>query len=330
MPKIKAAQLGPWVRPKQKAAQAKAGVYIGQRCSAGPSKFPLLFSILLSLSLESFPLSFNLMVDRFLWKFLHWNRRDSEEMPLFISDEEYSRCSNDVALVAEKADSFIRDLYNELQTVKAQADAASITAEQTCSLLEQKYISLSQEFSKLESQNAQLNSSLQERLSELAQIQAEKHQLHLKSVIFSFLYLYIHFCVFVLYSWFVCFGVCRLRKMERLSGCLLRSRSFINRKGSCLSCWSTRIWRLVRKMLQSKVTWIRLWVAILLFALVFCFIWWSDVMCCICSLVAHYVIAWAMRKCIFLKEAEERKRKKKKKRSLVWDRWHDAMNCFVD
>lgn len=103
-------------------------------------------------------------------------------MPLFISDEEYSRCSNDVALVAEKADSFIRDLYNELQTVKAQADAASITAEQTCSLLEQKYISLSQEFSKLESQNAQLNSSLQERLSELAQIQAEKHQLHLKSI----------------------------------------------------------------------------------------------------------------------------------------------------
>ncbi|KAK9278500.1 hypothetical protein L1049_028066 [Liquidambar formosana] len=103
-------------------------------------------------------------------------------MPLFLSDEEYERCSNNAALVAEKADAFIRDLYNQLETVKAQGDAAAITAEQTCSLLEQKYISLSSEFTDLESQNAQLNSSLDQRLSELAHFEAEKHGLHLKYI----------------------------------------------------------------------------------------------------------------------------------------------------
>ncbi|KAL6974118.1 hypothetical protein U1Q18_028301 [Sarracenia purpurea var. burkii] len=103
-------------------------------------------------------------------------------MPLFLSDEEYEQCSQDASLVADKADAFIRELYNQLDTVRAQADAAAITAEQTCSLLEQKYVSLFSELTKLESQNSQLNSTLEQRLSELAQVQAEKHQIHLKSI----------------------------------------------------------------------------------------------------------------------------------------------------
>ena len=103
-------------------------------------------------------------------------------MPIFLSEEEYERCSHDPSLVAEKADAFITQLYNQLETVKAQSDAAAITAEQTCSLLEQKYVSLSSEFAKLESQNSQFNSSLEQRLSDLAQVQSEKHQIHLKSV----------------------------------------------------------------------------------------------------------------------------------------------------
>ncbi|XP_010260814.1 PREDICTED: nuclear-pore anchor isoform X2 [Nelumbo nucifera] len=103
-------------------------------------------------------------------------------MPLFLSEEEFQRCSHDASLVAEKADSFIRDLHRQLETVKAQADAASITAEQTCALLEQKYISLSSEFAKLESQNAQLNATLEQKVSELAEVQADKHQLHLKAI----------------------------------------------------------------------------------------------------------------------------------------------------
>ncbi|KAI8550055.1 hypothetical protein RHMOL_Rhmol06G0074600 [Rhododendron molle] len=103
-------------------------------------------------------------------------------MPLFLSEDEYERCSHDASLVAEKADAFIRELYNQFETVKAQADAAAITAEQTCSLLEQKYVSLTSEFAKLESQNSQLNSTLEQHLSELAQVQSLKHQIHLRSI----------------------------------------------------------------------------------------------------------------------------------------------------
>lgn len=99
-----------------------------------------------------------------------------------MSDEEYERCSQDAVPVAEKADEFIRDLYNQLETVKAQADAASITAEQTCSVLEQKYVSLSSEYSALQLQYSQLNSSFEERLSELSKAQAEKQQACLQSI----------------------------------------------------------------------------------------------------------------------------------------------------
>lgn len=103
-------------------------------------------------------------------------------MHIFITDDDLARHSNDASYVAVKADEFIRGLQSELENVRAAADAASITAEQTCSLLEQKFLALSTEFSKLESQNAQLQSSLDDRLSELAQAQAQKHQLHLQSI----------------------------------------------------------------------------------------------------------------------------------------------------
>ncbi|KAF8412623.1 hypothetical protein HHK36_000592 [Tetracentron sinense] len=103
-------------------------------------------------------------------------------MPLFLSDEEFRRCSHDASLVAEKADSFIKDLQRQFETLRAQSDAASITAEQTCALLEQKYISLSSDFANLESLNAQTNSALDKSLSDLAEVQAQKHQLHLKAI----------------------------------------------------------------------------------------------------------------------------------------------------
>ena len=103
-------------------------------------------------------------------------------MPLFISEEELSRLSNDAATVAERADAYIREMHGELETAKAKADAASITAEQTCSFLEQKFLSISGELSDLQSQSAQLQSSLDERLADLAQSQSQKHQLHLQTV----------------------------------------------------------------------------------------------------------------------------------------------------
>jgi len=103
-------------------------------------------------------------------------------MPLFLSDEEYSRCSGDGAAVAAKADAFIRGLLHELDTVRAKADAADINAEQNCSLIEQKYLSLTAEFSKLEAQVADLQSSLDQRLRELAEAQLQNHQIQLQSV----------------------------------------------------------------------------------------------------------------------------------------------------
>lgn len=92
------------------------------------------------------------------------------------------RLSNDAASVAARADAYIRHLQTDFETVKAHADAAAITAEQTCSLLEQKFISLQEEFSKLESQNAHLQKCLDDHVNELAQVQSQKHQLHLQSV----------------------------------------------------------------------------------------------------------------------------------------------------
>ncbi|KAL0867351.1 hypothetical protein Bca101_046469 [Brassica carinata] len=107
-------------------------------------------------------------------------------MPLFMPDDELARLSSSDSaasvVVAERADEYIRKLYAELDSVRAKADAASITAEQTCSLLEQKYLSLSHDFASLESRNAQLQSDLDGRLAELAESQAEKHQLHLQSI----------------------------------------------------------------------------------------------------------------------------------------------------
>lgn len=104
-------------------------------------------------------------------------------MPIFLSEEEFQSCSHDLSLVVEKADAFIKEILNQLETVKAEADASSITAEQTCSLLEQKYVSLSSEFSSLQSRHSQLNSSLDERVSEVAQLQSQKHEIQLLSVI---------------------------------------------------------------------------------------------------------------------------------------------------
>ncbi|CAL0335128.1 unnamed protein product [Lupinus luteus] len=103
-------------------------------------------------------------------------------MPIFISDEELSKFSGDAATVAAKADAFIRGLLHDLDTVRARADAADINAEQNCSLIEQKYISLSAEFSKFESQVSELQSSLDQRQRELAEAESQNHQVQLQLV----------------------------------------------------------------------------------------------------------------------------------------------------
>lgn len=100
-------------------------------------------------------------------------------MPLFISDTELRDSGGDVSLVVEKADAFIRELQDEVETCRARADAASITAEQSCALLEQKYISLSGQFTQLENEKARLAAALDRRATELAQAQAQTHKLEL-------------------------------------------------------------------------------------------------------------------------------------------------------
>ncbi|XP_020574914.1 nuclear-pore anchor [Phalaenopsis equestris] len=103
-------------------------------------------------------------------------------MPLFLSEEEFCLISNDASAVAERADVFICDLRQQLDVVRAEADAKSIAEEQNCALLEQKYASLYSEFSRLQYENAQLSASTEKSLSELADVQAEKHQLHIKAI----------------------------------------------------------------------------------------------------------------------------------------------------
>ncbi|KAG9439272.1 hypothetical protein H6P81_019437 [Aristolochia fimbriata] len=103
-------------------------------------------------------------------------------MPLFLSEEEFSRCSGDAALIAEKAELYINDLLLQLETAKAKSDASLITAEQTCSLLEQKYISLSSDFANLQAENHSLSSSLEKSASELAEAREEKRLTHLKLI----------------------------------------------------------------------------------------------------------------------------------------------------
>lgn len=178
------------------------------------------------------------------------------------------RYSGDGRVVAEKADAFIKQVYDQLETVKAKADAASITAEQTCSLLEQKYVSLSSEFANLQSHHSQLNSSLDQRLSEIAQLQADKHQIHLQSVSnnyllsssFSFFFSYSLIYLISPHIYYIFPPPTRLAKMERSSGWRWKLQSCINPRGSWLSCYNTRIWRSVRKIPPSRVISTRLYV----------------------------------------------------------------------
>ncbi|PAN08053.1 hypothetical protein PAHAL_1G383600 [Panicum hallii] len=103
-------------------------------------------------------------------------------MPLFISDEELRLLGGDTAAVAERADAAIRELRRQVDTVRAEADAAAIAAEQTCALLEQRYASLSAEFDRSQAEAAELTAAAERRAAELASSQAEIHQLRIQAI----------------------------------------------------------------------------------------------------------------------------------------------------
>ncbi|MED6199421.1 hypothetical protein PIB30_075831 [Stylosanthes scabra] len=83
-------------------------------------------------------------------------------IPLFLSDEEFARCSGDTATVAAKADAYIRSLLQELDTLRARSQAVDINAEQNCSIVEQKDRSLAADFSALQSRVSELESELEQ------------------------------------------------------------------------------------------------------------------------------------------------------------------------
>uniref|UniRef100_A0ACD5Z3M5 Uncharacterized protein n=1 Tax=Avena sativa TaxID=4498 RepID=A0ACD5Z3M5_AVESA len=103
-------------------------------------------------------------------------------MPLFMSDEELRLLGGDVAAVAERADAAIRELRNQVDTVRAEADAAAIAAEQTCALLEQRFTTLSAEVDRYQAEASELTAASERRAADLASSQAEIHQLRIQAI----------------------------------------------------------------------------------------------------------------------------------------------------
>ncbi|KAL1314117.1 nuclear-pore anchor [Arachis hypogaea] len=103
-------------------------------------------------------------------------------MPLFLSDEEFARCSGDSATVAAKADAYIRSLLQELDTLRARSHAADINAEQNCSLVEQKFLTLASDFSSLQYRVSELESDIERRNRDLVDVRSQNHQVQLQLV----------------------------------------------------------------------------------------------------------------------------------------------------
>ncbi|CAK9226319.1 unnamed protein product [Sphagnum troendelagicum] len=103
-------------------------------------------------------------------------------MPLFMSDAELEREGGDVSVVVSRAEVYIRELQQQVETHKARADAAAINAEQTCALIEQKFLALTAQFSLLENEKEQTVATMERRSTELAQVQAQMHKLEIEAI----------------------------------------------------------------------------------------------------------------------------------------------------
>lgn len=97
-------------------------------------------------------------------------------MATYFSDEELKqRAGEDVV-------EYVHELRLQVETHKARADAAVINAEQACSLIEQKFLSLTEQFGQLEHEKQQSMATLERRSGELAQAQGKAHKLELDAV----------------------------------------------------------------------------------------------------------------------------------------------------
>ncbi|KAH7301850.1 hypothetical protein KP509_23G046200 [Ceratopteris richardii] len=101
-------------------------------------------------------------------------------MPLFMSEDELQALDGNHGLVAEKADAYIRTLMQQLEAHKARADAAAIMAEQRGAVVEQKFLTMSSQFKRLETEKVQLEQTLERRATELAEVQAQTHAFELR------------------------------------------------------------------------------------------------------------------------------------------------------
>ncbi|KAL8135871.1 hypothetical protein AgCh_010473 [Apium graveolens] len=70
----------------------------------------------------------------------------------------------------------------ELEVDREEIDSEWVDMEGTCSMLIHKYVSLSGEFTALQSQQSQLQASFDMRVTEIAQLQADKRQTYLQSI----------------------------------------------------------------------------------------------------------------------------------------------------
>lgn len=99
-----------------------------------------------------------------------------------MTDSELEKERVNVDAIVSKADAFVRALQEQVETQKARADATAINAEQTCALIEQKFLILSGQFSQLENEKEQSFATLERRSTELAQAQGQIHKLEIEAV----------------------------------------------------------------------------------------------------------------------------------------------------
>ncbi|MED6192701.1 hypothetical protein PIB30_012595 [Stylosanthes scabra] len=79
------------------------------------------------------------------------NGERTKELDGFHALTEFARCFGDTTTVVAKADACIRSLLQELDTLRARSQPVDINAEQNCSFVELKYLSLAADFSALQS-----------------------------------------------------------------------------------------------------------------------------------------------------------------------------------
>lgn len=103
-------------------------------------------------------------------------------MPLFLTDMEFRLCSDDPIKVASKADEFIVSLRRQLDTVRAEAEAAEVTAEQTHNVLEKRYSDIMEEIVRVQAESDEFAAEVETKSKELAKVLKAKCELEHASV----------------------------------------------------------------------------------------------------------------------------------------------------